>query len=280
MRESRKLVKLAHQLISTTIKARGKVGKKEIDDAISLLKKIIPKEYDFVHGFEQNEEGLRNEVIINEAQKLVRITAHTIQFLEKKDIQHAIQEMYVILTAEEDIDKIMKEILRSRSHDTELARKVKPILKKYVKKNMKVAELFNSDKTDILEALHELVGVSGEVYGLDGLNPFEGHENMKIITNIPNIHLIRAMLPNWPAPKVDAIIVREFHYVREGSNLKNICQSLDNNLNTGGYIIMLLNRTEYKNELKYPEYHNIISDFPNKYEEVHFDKHSLVFRKK
>ena len=128
-------------------------------------------------------------------------------------------------------------------------------IKKHIHNGDRVAELYHGEKDDILMGLSYIVGTSGVVFGIDKLNPFSHYQNMSQLQNIPNIELIKARIPPLPekCSNLDAIIIREFIWTFDfvGGEIRvnnNLYSELNSAIKNNGYLILVLNKPEKRQE--------------------------------
>jgi len=277
LRSSKKIAREVSILVLESEQAKKDVQKGKINEAIEKLKDISSEE--LYQTLKHNTEGLAQEVIEEEVGKTIKITQRIIELLKKNNTEEALGWLNLLIDKEINIQKWIDHKIAVRNHAHKLAKNIKRILKKYVRNGMVVVELFNGERSDILEALAELVGESGHVYGIDKLNPFEMYEDMVVLNSLPNVDLIQASFPSIPVPKSDIIVVREFCYVTQTGNKNAGYSILDSKLRRGGSIILFLNHTEYHEELEIQSYQRAISQFPSNYKLIEFNELELVFQK-
>ena len=161
---------------------------------------------------------------------------------------------------------------------------VSRILKKYIQPGFRVAELYHGEKPDLLLIMSALVGQTGLVYGIDELNPFLHHSQMKVLQNVPNIKLITANVPPLPpeATNLDAILIREFLFAYEDypKESHEINASISSTIKPGGYLILCLNSTE-QDHIRNGDtrYEKTISHYPHKFRKVYYKGQLLIFQK-
>jgi ribosomal protein L22 len=260
-------------------RAQRAIKKRNIKEAIEKLKDIASEESQLYQKITRNQEGLAQEVLEQEVRKTMRIAQHIIQLLERDDMDNAREWLDILIHREINVQKWIRHRIAVRAHEKKLARSIKRILKKYVKKGMIAIELFNGERSDIMEALAELVGQRGHVYGIDTLNPFEGDEQMAALQALPQVDLITARFPDMPVPEADVIVVREFHYVNQAGDKKFVYAALDSKLKKKGFLIMLLNYTEYHGEVTHQRYQKAVSQFLSNYRRIEWNELELVFQK-
>ena len=157
-------------------------------------------------------------------------------------------------------------------------------IRHYVREGDSVAELYHGERDDILRGLAEIVGEEGQVYGVDQLNPFERHQNMRDIQNFSNAKLLKSTIPPLPIEDLDAVIIREFIWTYplpfNGSEDPEVYQAIDAALKTRGHLLLHLNKTEQKSErTEYPLYQiTIARQLPN-FQRVHDKKDLMVYQK-
>ena len=112
---------------------------------------------------------------------------------------------------------------------------------KFLKEGGKVAELYHGEMPDILEALSDLVGKSGQVFGVDALNPFNHYDDMRAVNARGNVELIPCSIPPLPSQVsgLDAIAIREFvwTYNTENGTMEEdpeVLEAIDSALKEGG----------------------------------------------
>ncbi len=276
---SKRIAMEAAALILEAEKAKKNVKTGKLTKAIERLKAIASEESTLYQKIERNQEGLAREVLEQEVRATIRFAQKVIQLLEKNNIDEALGWLILLIDREINVQKWIDNKIEIRNHSIKLARNIKKILKKYVKDGMVAIELFNGEHADIIEALAELVGKNGHVYGIDELNPFEMYEHITILNSLPNVDLIKSTFPEMPVPDADVVVVREFHYVNHAGNKKVVYSALNSKLKKGGYLIIFLNHTEFHNELESPSYQNAVAQFPSRYRRIQFNALELVFQK-
>ncbi len=280
LNSSKRIAQEVALLIWQAERAKNKIKSSKISEAVKKLKEISSEESKLYQKVQRNQEGMAQEVLEQEVRKTLRIAQSIIQLLEKNELNEALAWLTTLINREIDIQKWVQHRIAVREHSKKLAKNIKPILKKYIKKGMAVIELFNGENSDILTALSELVGKNGHVYGIDELNPFEMFEHMVAANALPNVDLIKATFPEMPTPAADAIVVREFHYANQAGDRKTVYATLNSKLKKGGFLVLFLNHMEYNNELAYQSYSKSIAQFLSTYKKVEFNELELVFQKK
>jgi hypothetical protein len=156
------------------------------------------------------------------------------------------------------------------------------ILSRYVKGGDKVAELYHGEKEDILFKLSRIVGDSGKIYGIDGLNPFDNHENMRKLQEVPNIELLESSIPPLPdeALELDSIVIRGFSWMGYYEcfpffvpNPKNY-PCINSAIKPGGHLIVV-EHTDEQHHYNEEVVRKYMPNFSRKYRKKEF----MVFRK-
>lgn len=160
------------------------------------------------------------------------------------------------------------------------------ILQGYVEDGNKVAEFYHGENDDILRGLSDLVGKSGIVYGIDSLNPFDNHENMRELKEISNIHLKKATMPYLPdeVSDLNAIVIREFIWTYplpvNGKENPDNYKAIDSAIKVGGHLIMPLNETEQEDESgENPMYQNTIKRHLPNFSKVYHQDTLMIYEK-
>ncbi len=159
-------------------------------------------------------------------------------------------------------------------------------VKHHIKSGQRIAELYHGEKSDILKGLSKIVGENGIIYGIDELNPFKKDRNMKKLQKIPNIQLIKALMPPIPkqATNLDATIIREFIWTYplpfNGTESPEIYRAIDSSIKQGGHLILHLNQTEQKSERDGHQTYQktIIKQLPN-FQKIYDNEDLLIYRK-
>lgn len=273
-------------IILETKQVQQSVREAKLSEAMSILRSIKAQEKDL---YDQNKhyKNFLKAILDNEIRIIITIIDQLLRELEKGNLWRqkynlVIAALDYLLAREIEEDKIIEHRLALRRTDEAKALLVKPILEKYIRSGMKVCELFHGEHSDILRMLSILVEKEGKVYGVDEFNPqLPMHENMADIISLRNVELIKAHFPPLPTPKLNAIIVREFHYIF-GSGAKEVCYAeLDKKIKKKGFLILILNEQEYSSEVVggKESYSSAVNQFPSKYKKVEFNKRELVFQK-
>jgi hypothetical protein len=156
----------------------------------------------------------------------------------------------------------------------------------YVRSGNRVAELYHGEKDDVLRGLAEIVSDKGIVYGVDHLNPFERHDNMRELQKLSNVRLLNASIPPLPAEvsNLDAVLIREFIWTYplpyNGSENPKTYEAIDTAVNVGGHLILHLNSTEQKNERgKHPMYQGTMNRQLPHFQKVYDSEDLMVYQK-
>ncbi len=281
LKKSRNAFVDVKNIINETKETKEDVQKARIQEAISKLKDISAQESEFYKQIKK-KKGIYRSILENEIKIILALTESIIKELRKGKIESVLPALDYLLQREKKEDDLVQRRLRIRREDEERSLLVKPILEKYIQSGMIVVELFHGERSDILRALSMLVGKRGHITGIDEFNPYlPMYENMQDIASLPNVTLIKAHFPPLPTSKVDAIVVREFHYIFDSGRQEVCFAELDKKIKRKGFPIILLNKAEYGRELVggNKSYFNAIARFPHKYQQVAFNQLELVFQK-
>lgn len=155
-------------------------------------------------------------------------------------------------------------------------------VRKYIYSNSTVAEFYHGEKDDILRGLSKIVQ-DGFVYGVDELNPFSNHPNMKNLSTLPNIKLIKSRIPSLSSEirDLDSVVIREFLWTYPspltGRENPEVYKAIDNSLKSGGNLFIHLGDIERKS---YTNFYNgtILRNMSN-FSKVFDNEDLLIYRK-
>jgi len=157
----------------------------------------------------------------------------------------------------------------------------------YVQPGDTAAEIFNSNRRDVLLFLSEAVGETGKVYGVDKNNYRYGE--LKPLERVSNIEILTAEIPPIPVNGLDVMLFRQaFFWTCVGIDKEKEperCLVFDPKKNSvlssavksGGYMILTLDwqwGQYYKNY-----YEETIATYPDRFTKVLDQRDLLIYQK-